>query len=183
MHPDAIVFWIDAGSCRERQYDKIQFPDPLRLFHAVPSQTKGAMIFAMWRKAIVRRPSFLHLIRPEFIMGGFFGGDVTALRAFSVAFWAIHNHFLERGKFVGKDQSIMTTYFTYVDKAWAQPNYEARCCTWFSTYSFYTDTRICFEKIPKLLPHTTYLHNLSNWSFSLDLWLRSVKVSSQYSIR
>jgi hypothetical protein len=181
MNPDAIVFWIDAGSCREQKYDKIQFPNELRMSHAVPSEARGAMIFATWRKVIVRRSSFLHLIRSEFIMGTFFGGDVTALRSFSIAFWAIHNYFLERGKFVGKDQSIMATYFVYANRAWVQPNYEARCCSWFSTYSFYTDTRICFDKIPNLLPHITFLDNMSNWSFSLDLWLRSVTVSSHDS--
>jgi hypothetical protein len=178
MNPAAFVFWIDAGSCREQQYDKIQFPNPSRMLIAVPSQSRGAMIFAFWRNVSIRRQGFIRIIQRECVIGTFFGGDETALRQYSAGFWAIHDYFLEHGQFVGKEQPLMSTYFVYASKAWVQPNYEGRCCSWFSTFSFYSDPKLCFEKIPKLLPHRTYFDKFSNWTFSLENWMKSIKSPS-----
>jgi hypothetical protein len=176
INPAATVFWIDAGSCREKQYQRIKFPNPGRIISIVKPETKGSMIFTMWRYRRFRRPGFMRFFREVYVIGGFFGGDQAALRKYSLGFWAIHDYFLKENYFIGKDQHIMSTYLVYADEAWVQPNYQARCNSWFSTFSFYTNTTICFAVIPQLLPHTTYFDSGSTWTFSLDIWRSSIRI-------
>jgi hypothetical protein len=40
-NPLAIVFWIDAGLCRERKYDRIQFSNSERMKSILLPTTKG----------------------------------------------------------------------------------------------------------------------------------------------
>jgi hypothetical protein len=175
-NPFASVFWIDAGSCRERQYDKIQFPNSERIKSILLPATKGAMIFAMWRLFRFRRPSVFRFFRENYVMAGFFGGDQAALMEYSLGFWAIHDYYLKHDHFIGKEQNIMSTYLVYTDQAWVQPNYQGRCNSWFATFSFYSNTTICFQGSPKLLPSREYFDNWSNWSFSLHVWRKLITV-------
>jgi hypothetical protein len=86
MNPLDTIFWIDAGSCRESQYDNIQFPTPARILSAVPPSTNGAMIFAAQYLFQLHRPAFVRIFREDFAIGTFFGGDHRALREYSVGF-------------------------------------------------------------------------------------------------
>jgi hypothetical protein len=179
MHPFATVFWIDSSSVREPQYNAIRFPNPARILSVVSPATRGAMIFAMFRRLSLERPGFFRVFRSNYVIGTFFGGDQTALREYSVGFWGIHDALLKYNQFVGVDQFLMSTYFVYADKAWFQPNYEGTCNSWFSTFSFYTNTTMCFKTVPTLLPHRAIFVQSSNWTFSLGPWVKSMSVPSR----
>jgi hypothetical protein len=172
-HPHAIVFWIDAGSCREEQYSSISFPDNSRLVKLFPNGTDGVMVFAMAYHARLRRYPPFRLVRRDDIIGTFFGGDHAAIMNFYEIFWKIHNYFLSQNKFVGDDQFIMTTYVTFADKVWIQPNYEGGklCDPWFATFSFYTNVSICFPHSPRIYSHRNYLRRSQHVNFSFSNWL------------
>jgi hypothetical protein len=175
LEPDSTVFWIDAGSCREEKYGRYLFPNLCRLASVITPETKGAMIFAAWQRIIFTPQPSIQLIQKDLVIGTFYGGDQAALRDYWTFFWAIHDYFLEKGKFIGKDQHLMSTYVAYADRAWIQPNYEASCNRWFSTFSFYGDTSLCFNRRPTLHPHKTYFPRQTNRSV-LKEWIESIRV-------
>jgi hypothetical protein len=183
VNPTATVFWIDAGSCRESKYRTIPFPNATRLSAVISPERNGAMIFAMYRHWIFHRPPFLRCVRSDYVIGGIFGGNFIALREYSESFWALHDYFLQRGEFVGKEQQLMSTYVLYADKAWIQPNYHGHCYPWFATFSFYGNTKMCFKSPPRLLPHTSYFGLSSVWNFSISVWRKSAKVGIHASGR
>jgi hypothetical protein len=172
LHPTAIIFWIDIGSARESFYDDIQFPDAQRIESVVTSELNGSMIFAMHHPWRFIRDLPVSLKQQDYVIGTFFGGDRLALQNYSKAFWTMHNYFLREGQFVGKDQNIMSAYVTYADKAWIQPNYEARGCdSWFSTFSFYSDVQICFSNPPVFHLNRLHWDNRVPLHFSFSQWL------------
>jgi hypothetical protein len=122
LEPNAVVFWIDAGSCREKIYWNTVFPNADRLRSVITPEVRGAMIFTTPRPFTVAPLAYLKINRIDLAIGGFFGGDQAALREYWTFFWAIHDYFLERGAFVGKEQNLMSTYLSYTDRAWIQPN-------------------------------------------------------------
>jgi hypothetical protein len=175
LEPNAIILWIDSGSCREKIYWNIVFPNASRLASVIKLETRGAMIFAAWHHITLKPVWPMKCHRSALAIGGLFGGDQTALREYWTFFWAIHDYFLQRGEFVGNDQHLMSTYLIYTDLAWVQPNYQAyrgKCDPWFSTFSLYGDTSICFKDPPVLHPRSEYGPIDSNRSF-LKEWIKS----------
>jgi hypothetical protein len=173
--PWAIVFWIDAGSCREEIYWETPFPNRHRLTSVITLEQRGAMIFGAHRpfKYMARVP--LEYVVEDLVIGTFYGGDQDALREYWHFFWALHDHFITHGEFVGKDQHLMSTYIAYTDRAWIQPNYEGHCNTWFTAFSFYGDTSRCFHNATVLHPHSEYFEREEN-NYSLKEWIKSIKV-------
>jgi hypothetical protein len=117
MHPFAPVFWSDAMSCLEKQYDKIQSPHS----NQVP------MVSAMREHFHLSKPRLFCFLGRNYVIGTFFGGGEEAIRDYELNFWVIHTQFLNMKRSVETDQTIMTTYLTSSNKAWIQPNDEARC--------------------------------------------------------
>jgi hypothetical protein len=149
--PSAIVFWIDAGSLRERLYVGRPFPSQSRLEAVFPFGAEGRMVFTMWRRYKLGRSYQGCLVRRDVAIGGFFGGDHAAIKSFFSAYWRLHDFFLAKNVFVGKDQHLMSTFIMSPGvSCWIQPNYLAqRCDPWFATLSFYGDTRLCFNPVPR----------------------------------
>lgn len=155
LYPQSIVFWIDSGSVREPIYNNITFPNRTRMNEVFPNRTTdGQMIFAMRKKLLMERYSPRRLLSYAWAIGGFFGGDHAAILSLHDEFWEMHSMYLQKGHFVGCDQFLFSTYMLYHDNVLIQPNYQAmnRCDPWFSTYSFYGNTKTCFHLEPKLIP-------------------------------
>jgi hypothetical protein len=153
-HPRAVVFWIDAGSLREPQFANIQFPSEARMHEVLPDNTtQGKMIFTFFRVRHYLRVFPIQLYDGEHVgaIGGFFGGDFTAIEHFYDGFWSLHDHLMSRGAFVGVDQAIFTTFLVYANETWVQANWETGWCDpWFATWSFWSDPGICFSGRPVL---------------------------------
>jgi hypothetical protein len=153
-HPKSVIFWIDAGSLRDSKFEGIAFPDPARMLEVLPdATTQGKMIFAFHKKIHIPRlfPLRKYAARWVGAIGGFFGGDFTALAEFYDRFWSIHDTLLAGGAFIGSDQELYTTYVVYAKETWIQPNWRAFTDTWFSTWSFWTDWRLSFRARPGLI--------------------------------
>ncbi|TEB38038.1 hypothetical protein FA13DRAFT_718722 [Coprinellus micaceus] len=113
------VFWVDAGTFNQG-HTYAQWPDPRRVdeFFQEAEEHRGGRGLEEKDKIIVpvyNIPSYWYRfwnermgpIDFEFSKGSFFGGSPSAVEWYSNAFYAYHDHFLARGYFVGKDQTII----------------------------------------------------------------------------
>jgi hypothetical protein len=153
-HPKSVVFWIDSGSLRERRYESIVFPNKARMWEVLPDgTTQGKMIFAFYRDIHIPRLLPLRKYGGRWVgaIGGFFGGDFTAITEFYDHFWQYHDALLAKGEFVGVDQELFTTYVVYANETWVQPNWRAFTDCWFATWSFWSDPRLAFRDRPGLI--------------------------------
>jgi hypothetical protein len=156
--PTAVTFWIDSGSLREPIYRGMSFPDNNRLKQLFPRGTDGKMVYAFFHGARPKRIYPVRAYHDVYAIGGFYGGDHRAIKTFFRVFWKMHLHFLEKGDFVGCDQSILNAIVVYSGPFWIQPNYLARRCNrWFATFSFYGNTKLCFDTPPPLYNSTKYV--------------------------
>jgi hypothetical protein len=154
----AVVFWIDSGSMREDIYRRIRFPNTERLNQLFPTGTNGKMVFAFGERSLAERMYPIHIFRRDYVIGTFFGGDYKAIHWFYTVFWKVHDYFLGKGEFVGKEQNLMAVILVFASPTWIQPNYLARGCDpWFSTFSFYSNTTLCFSSPPSLENSTMYI--------------------------
>jgi hypothetical protein len=156
--PTAVAFWIDSGSMREKIYHGLHFPNRERLNQLFARSTGGRMIYAFWRPGMLERRYPVRMYRNVHAIGGFFGGDHRAIQTFYRRFWRVHNYFMERGDYIGDDQHIINTILVYSEPSWIQPNYLAwKCDTWFASFSFYSNTKLCFRQPAVFSDSATYV--------------------------
>jgi hypothetical protein len=153
-HPQSVVFWIDAGSLRHKEFARVHFPSESRMAEVLPGHTsQGKMIFAFFRTRQLKREFPLKIYDGDSVgaIGTFFGGDYAALAEFETKFWGIHDALLARGVFVGAEQELFTTYLVYAKETWVQPNWETTGCnSWFASWGFWSNPEMCFNGRPKL---------------------------------
>jgi hypothetical protein len=108
--------WVDVGSFRaNRHVEKIfNWPDPTRVEEILsPTEPSDTMLLGL---VTLDNPGLVSSwnesmgpIYEDMIQGGFFGGKLNAIQWWYNEFYRLHDVYLERGFFVGKEQNLMNT--------------------------------------------------------------------------
>ena len=134
LNPYRSNFFIytDCGAWRNKVFPN--WPD-LNLIGSLIPKLNDRILFGQinepYRKLIY--------IYTDHMEGTFFAGSTWAIRDFAQEFYRIHDEWLDKGKFVGKDQSLINS-LTYVQtphlivKLNSRP---ANCTKWFDEWFFY----------------------------------------------
>lgn len=120
------AFWNDAGSFRSEHHYS-EWPDPKRVedvWQAGLSRVKAAgdvkarksdLLFFPVRGTFSRSRRYWREddgpIDAEISEGSFFGGPPATVSWWSEVFYAHHDHYLHKGHFVGKDQTLINSLF------------------------------------------------------------------------
>ncbi|KIK69006.1 hypothetical protein GYMLUDRAFT_67709 [Collybiopsis luxurians FD-317 M1] len=114
------AFWCDAGSFRkEHVYET--WPDAARVeeIWREASRLSGVakedlLFFPMWEPPHASMKHWQDTLGPvdtDFSEGSFFGGSPRTVRWWTELFYLYHDHYLNQGIFVGKDQTLINALF------------------------------------------------------------------------
>jgi hypothetical protein len=101
LNPFNSTFFLytDAGAFREKQLDN--WPDTRFIEDQLAPRLRDRILLGQ-----INRQGNIRHVR-ALIQGGFYGGSRKAVSDFYSNFFSLHDEWLERGLFVGKDQNIM----------------------------------------------------------------------------
>lgn len=112
LYNASVYIWIDIGSFR-KEYTYTIFPNT----YVIDYLSKlNSMFFFVVNKKFIRKSIKPLLIRGDFIEGGSFGGSKNCIKEYNNIFWKVHDYYLKRGEFVGKDQTLYNTIAIYYFK-------------------------------------------------------------------
>ncbi|KAF8161503.1 hypothetical protein B0H34DRAFT_796283 [Crassisporium funariophilum] len=116
------AFWNDGGSFR-RNHRYSNWPDPVRIEQVweeaslLARQTKDDLLFfPIFQLPDEKLKDWTEDMGPiansvQFSEGSFFGGSQSTIEWFARIFYAYHDHYIERGLFVGIDQDVFNALF------------------------------------------------------------------------
>lgn len=123
LYDKSVYIWIDIGSSRWKHSFK-QFPDSEVIDFL--SNLNSMFFFAVYNRKF-KKEKYPKLILENFLEGTSFGGNKRSIIEYYDIFWKVHDIFLNKGQFIGKDQTIFNTI----------PIYYLQNITIFSSYGFY----------------------------------------------
>lgn len=109
MYNSSVYIWIDIGSFR-KEYAYMDYPN-MNVMNYL-SQL-NSMFFFVVHNQLFKKYSIPRLETGTFIEGGSFGGNKESITKFHDLFWKVHDEFLNKGEFIGKDQTLYNTIAVY----------------------------------------------------------------------
>lgn len=151
LYDKSVYIWIDIGSSRWKRSFK-QFPDN-KIIEFL-SNLNSMYFFAVYNRKF-RKEKYPKLIVDNFLEGTSFGGNKRSIIEYYDIFWKVHDIFLNKGEFIGKDQTIFNTIpVYYLQNISIFPSYGFYKCMeynhWFRFYYFYAGYKCMSNKGEKI---------------------------------
>lgn len=102
-------YWVDIGAFRSQGMRRQSWPDLNLVKEIFKRETETKLhVFVVRKFMFEENITYDDLSKTEdFIVGGFFGGTLASVKWWSEMFYETHNMMIEKGFFVGKDQTLM----------------------------------------------------------------------------
>jgi hypothetical protein len=122
--------WVDIGCFRVPNTRFLQWPHPEKVAQLEPTKMLMVQVYPFLPDELEKRtldsiPSFQHSNR---IGGTMFGGTKRAIEIWHKEYYQMLEHFIRIGRFIGKDQSIMNSVYSWkpemvqLIKQWEEPH-------------------------------------------------------------
>ena len=110
-------FWVDIGSVRNPAWNTSTEWPSLSRVKTIFKEHPDTPLFSMINPPEVHMANWTTdhgPFQPFLMQGGFFGGSRVGVKRFVREFWKLHDDYVQKGHFVGKDESLMNTLLSVV---------------------------------------------------------------------
>lgn len=150
LYNKSVYIWIDIGSSRWKHSFK-QFPNSKIIDFL--SNLNSMFFFAVYNRKF--KKDYPKLLIGDFLEGTSFGGNKRSVIEYYDIFWKVHDIFLKKDKFIGKDQTIYNTIpIYYLQNITIFPSYGFYKCMesnqWFRFYNYYAGCKCMINKGEKI---------------------------------